>query len=306
MGIDDQARKRWEEMTKKKLSGRSNGSGKFYQCSYVNRFLNRKICGKPLAGPSAGLHRAIWDATKERPIKRAISVGCGAGQKEMELLSSGTVEHFTLVDIVPLRKERSAEISARRGLSGRIDFRIGNAFEIIKGSETFDLVYWDTALHHMPDAGLAIEWSRERLAAGGIFAMQEYIGPSRFQYSDDMLELVDSFRSHLPDRLLINEKIGKSLPRKISRRSVRKMVDLDPSEACDSVNILPSIANAFPGADVRLLGGAIYSLGLDGVYRNICQDDEDGRMLLDFALLLDEQAGQSGHNLRASLVHIVE
>jgi hypothetical protein len=54
----------------------------------------------------------------------------------------------------------------------------------------------------MLDVEQAIAWSVASLVAGGLFAMDDFVGPSRFLWSDRMLDYASKFRAGLPDRLL--------------------------------------------------------------------------------------------------------
>jgi hypothetical protein len=77
---------------------------------------------------------------------------------------------------------------------------------------------------------------------------------------------------------------------------------LDPSEACDSANILSSLKLHFPQATVVPLGGVIYSLALSGVLANFDPDNVEDIRIVQMGLQLDEALSTAGMNLRAASV----
>ena len=59
---------------------------RWWQSQTIIRYINQKVSGLPLSGFSNGLtHRAKEIAADRAPFAKAISVGCGSGQKEMNL-----------------------------------------------------------------------------------------------------------------------------------------------------------------------------------------------------------------------------
>ena len=156
-------------------------------------------------------------------------------------------------------------------------------------------MHWNNALHHMADVYHALQWSREVLLDGGAFVMDDFVGPSRFQWSEQNLDLISSFRALLPKRLLRKENSDLLIPVRPTRPTVAKMIEADPSEAVDSERILPALREVFPDAKIVLTGGAIYHLGLGGgVYRNLDLSLEEDARILQFALLLDDLAIKLG------------
>jgi SAM-dependent methyltransferase len=163
------------------------------------------------------------------------------------------------------------------GLEHRVNLVCGDAF-LENPHEAYDLVCWHSSLHHMPDAYAAVQWSREALKPGGVFAMWEYTGPTRWQWSDRNLQNVNAFRRALPPKFRPENLV-------IKRPSLKQMMERDPSEASDSANIRPAVEVAFSNAEMIDLGGALYSFGLRGIWPKIRPGDE---WLLDIALAFDQ------------------
>lgn len=240
---------KWDQQAKP-TKQRSN----FWQFPEICGHLNREICGEMLPGLSDGVARRLAECGT---VNQAVSVGCGRAHKEITLLARGIVEHFTLYDLSPARLAEAEKTLERRGLRGRATLICGDAFARPPKPE-FDLVYWVSSLHHMTDVHAALQWSHQVLRPGGTLAMWEYIGPTRWQFSEEHYDLMDRFRAALPEEFRPGAVVR--------RRTVQEMIARDPSEAADSENILPALWSNFPDAEVIMLGGGIYGFGLSGVW----------------------------------------
>lgn len=240
--------------------------------------------------PHGGFHRVLA-GMQGAPFKKAVSVACGKGIKEMSLIKAGVVERFDLYEISEKRIETGTALAKEEGIADRVRFVHGDAFSLCT-EDSFDLVYWNNALHHMLDAWDAVRWSHDRLKTGGVFAMDDYIGASRFQWSDMALQAMSEFRAALPDRLLLSPNRSFILAREVKRPSREAMMNIDPSEAADSENILPALRHIFPGSYVIPTGGHIYATGLNNILVNFDEDGQELRM----ALYIDDLLSKAGEN----------
>jgi hypothetical protein len=125
------------------------------------------------------------------------------------------------------------------------------------------------------------------LARGGIFAMAEYVGPTRFEIDAESLARVNRLRASLPRRLFTDAH-GRQMPVQMTLDRLQQVCRKDPSEACDSGSILPAIREFFPTATIREAGGLFYFVALNGLYGGLDMTSEEDRALLDAVLLLDE------------------
>ena len=96
------------------------------------------------------------------------------------------------------------------GISSKMVLRCEDAFSAALGDD-YDLVYWNDALHHMPDVSDALRWSSDRLKPRGLLAMDDFVGPSRFQWSDTNLDWATRVPQELPTRLLRNPYVTEGV-----------------------------------------------------------------------------------------------
>jgi SAM-dependent methyltransferase len=252
--------------------------------------INRKF-GEPIRNPGkdgalAGFNRHLAAALKENPPRRAISIGCGFARHERYLLERNMVERIDLFDLAEGRINKARELYERNGVAHRATFNAADAFLSAPVGE-YDLVYWKSSLHHMMSARQAVGWSWRALRPGGVFAMFDFVGASRFQWSDRNLAYANAYRSTLPQRFFRRTDNPELFYRTlVPRPSLKKMIANDPSEAADSSNIIPSVLEHFPGADIIRVGGAMFHL-MSGIFDNLLTEP-DGDDYLAEAIRLDD------------------
>ena len=276
----------------------------WWQSKIVFEHLNMLIHGTKSTVYWDGFNKLIKDRAGSLPLAKAISVGCGTAVKEMSLIRMGLVEHFDLYEISGKRIEKGQQMAESYGIADKVTFHQADAFSVAK-DENYDLVYWNNSLHHMLDVQAAISWSVDRLGPQGLFAMYEFVGADRWQYSDQMLAAASQFRASLPRKYLARPGMEDAwVGETLRRRSIENMMKLDPTEAADSCSILPSIERLMPDAQVIALGGTIYQLALgEGILGNFDETDEADAGLLKVAMMLDKSLADQGHSNFAVTVH---
>jgi SAM-dependent methyltransferase len=273
----------WDERTRQPST-----ASRWWGCPPILRHVNRIICGRDVAGNmTAGLATALADAVGSGSLRHAVSVGCGGGTKERALVQAGLVERFTLYEISKERLAKACQTFEAAGLSAAADFRLADAFED-QAPDQYDLVHWASSLHHMFDVDAALQWSRHVLKPGGFIVIYEYIGPTRFQWSDRALDWIETVRKTLPREIL--ERVaqpGKYVPLRPKRVDPERLRAADPSEAADSDRIVPRALAHFPYGRWTMLGGVIYATGLSDIVGNF---ERLNRLDLLHACLLADQA----------------
>jgi SAM-dependent methyltransferase len=287
---DDRTRQQiaghWDRRTEQPRPSRTN----WWQSRTVRRHINRRVCGEPFEGTGEGWVHVLRRRLDGRVLRRGISVGCGFGNKEMRFLRLGLVERFDLYELSESRIAKGSALAAELGLAERVCFHRADALETVTRPD-YDLVHWNNSLHHMLDVAKAVQWSRHVLLPDGVFFMDDFVGPSRFQWSDRALAVATGVRSVLPRRLLRNPHAPPTgeehVDPHVARPNARRIAREDPSEAADSARILPVVRDIFPAAEVQLTGGIVYHLALANILHNFDEDDAGDLALLELLLELD-------------------
>jgi len=269
-----------------------SGSGRnWWEHEPIVRYVNRRICGYPVGGIVAGDVALLKYLLKNTTADRGVSVGCGVATKEMVLLRRDVVHHFDLYEISEARIEQAAAAAAKWNLEDRITWHNEPADFESAGETAYDVVYWNKALHHMLDTQQALAWSREVLKPGGLIYMNDFVGPDRMQWPDEMLRAATRVREALPPHLLKLPE-GRQVPTTVTRPDPDDLIAMDPTECADSAAIIPAFNDLFPGATIRPTGGVVYHLALKDILERITP--ADGAELFELLLLVDQLHSKAG------------
>ena len=272
------------------------------QSETVLSHIAERLSGVSCPTVTQGIVTLLRKVSPSLPYKRGISVGCGTGLKEMALIEAGIVDHFDLYDFSEYAVETGRREALAKGLDKAVTFHRADVFAATDPArQTYDFVHWHNGLHHMLDVDAALRWSKAILAPrASCFFMFEYVGPCRFQWTDEQVHLVKTILESLDDAYFLipgTEYMWKKEP---SQSTVEDMIADDPSEAADSEAILPGFARHFPDGTAIPLGGLVYVLALDGILVNIPENS----LLLRRLLAMDDMLSRKGHNYYAAAYKI--
>ena len=258
------------------------------------RHINRVVCGETVDGAHAGFNRRLAAYLQEHGMvaPRAVSVGSGNGGKELILLHAGIIGSFDCYEVGAGAVAAGRQMAAEQGVSDRLRFHHADAFAANVAAD-YDVVYWNNALHHMMDTRKAVQWSRDHIRWGGVFAMDDYVGESRFQHTAALVAWSNRLLSLLPDRLLRRwDDPTRLIPRPVYICDPNAIAAIDPTEAVDSGNILPALRSTFADPVIIPTGGALYFVTLNDAFHNFV--DEADLLLLNSLLLADAAVAQLG------------
>jgi SAM-dependent methyltransferase len=287
--INTQAGKFWDRQLEE-LRTNPLDRIRWWQDETTLRHING-LLGEP--GNSAlhfAFHTQIAKRLKGRRNLKGVSVGCGMGTKELWLMQMVDIAHFDLFDIAEANIEFGRQEAQRQGVLHKVSMRAEDAF-LAELADDYDLVYWNNALHHMPDVYAALRWSLDRLKPGGLLAMDDFIGPSRFQWTDQNLAWATRVRTTLPPRLLMDPH-GNPVSNATVRPTIEQVKASDPSEAADSGRTVEALRAVFPSVEIFPTGGALYHLALNDIFHNF-KSKEDLTTLRQI-LLLDQYLAEHG------------
>src|SRR6185436_18852979 len=120
----------------------------------------------------------------------------------------------------------------------------------------YDVIVAHAVLHHVENLEHAFAQLRGALRANGTLIVNEYVGPKRFQFGDDVLRIINELLACLPSRL----RRGAIDPRVYERRerpTVEQMIATDPSEAVRSDELVELVERDFCIVGERRIGGTI-------------------------------------------------
>ena len=196
-------------------------------------------------------------------VGRALVLGCGSGWLERALLDKGGVHAIVACDVAAETVERARAAAESEGRN-TIEYRVVDLEREDLPSGPFDAIIANDVLHHI--TGLEALYARihDVLAPRGVFVFNEYVGPNRFQYDDERMELVNRYFRLFPDNLRW-DPVSNSCLWKRTRVDVRKLTEEDPTEAVRSADVLPLARRAFETVVEIPYGGGLLNPLLFGV-----------------------------------------
>jgi 2-polyprenyl-3-methyl-5-hydroxy-6-metoxy-1,4-benzoquinol methylase len=219
---------------------------------------------------------------------RALSLGCGTGGNEINWARLGVFREIVGIDISPERIAAANAEAARLGLDGSLRFRVADAHELIEANETYDVVLGLHSLHHFDRLDSTMARVARLVDPEGFLVVDEFVGPTRFQWTDAQLAAADRLLDRLP------EERRRMADGRIKRRAIRPsrlaMRLDDPSEAVDADRLLPAIKANFDVVDDRPYGGTVLHVALSGIAQNFLEDDDETRALIASCFAAEDEA----------------
>lgn len=208
-----------------------------------------------------------------------LSLGCGTGYNELDLAACGYFESIDAYDLSPARIEHARERAAAVSYGNIVDYAVGDVFSVELPQEAYDIVMVRQSLHHFSPLESALGRIIGALKPDGWFVFNEFVGPSRFQWTDGQLAAVNDLLARLPERYRVRWKSG-TVKRRVHRPGRLGMMLYDSTEAEESSRILPLVERMMRVAEVRGFGGNVLQLLFKDIAHNFMRDDEETRRLL--------------------------
>ncbi len=240
----------------------------------VRRRWNRLISGDEHTDYRAYIFEKYFAG--KGPLK-ALSLGCGAGQNELAWSALGAFAHLDAYDLSSKRIEYAQQMAAARGLAETLKFQVGDIYEIDFPTAAYDVVLAEGSLHHFSPLEDILQRIHRLLRPGGLFVLNEFVGPTRFQWTDRQLEVINALLAILPPSH--RRRLDGSIKAHVFRPSRLGMTIIDPSEAVESANILPLLHKRFEVIELRPFGGTILHMLFNGIAHNFLGEDKETQRL---------------------------
>jgi ubiquinone/menaquinone biosynthesis C-methylase UbiE len=219
-----------------------------------------------------------YEYTCEKYLKtskelKGFSVGCGTGHRELKWASTGLFSQIDAIDISQERINYSIEEAKKNGFINIINYWVANIYELELTHNLYDVVFIEQTLHHFSPLKKVLTKLKYCLKPKGYLIINEFVGPTRFQWTERQLEIINSTLDLLP--LKYRKKINNTdLKTNIFRPSKLSMILGDPSEAIESSNILKSLDEEFDLVELKEYGGTIILLLFYQIAQNFISDNE--------------------------------
>lgn len=245
--------------------------------------LNLKATDRMDSEPYAYLKDKLSRDGWSFPVSRALSLGCGHGFLERGLAVMHIAERVDGIDLSAGAIEEARRIATETGLDRHLAYHVADLESADFPTGAFDMVFAHHSMHHIEDLdGLCVA-VRRALRPGGVFHLNEFVGPDRFQWTDAQLDHLNAFCEALPARY---RRLASGQVRPpVERPTIPQMIAADPSEAIRSSAIIETVRRHFRVVELRELGGALLHVGLTGIIHNfdpaVAEDNAHLRAFFD-------------------------
>lgn len=219
-----------------------------------------------------GLPWESWVAHRlGRPAARSLDLGCGSGLKSLAVFQAGSTSETHGLDVSEERIAEAERMRIARGIPG--SFRVADVNTATLPPSSYDLIFSSHSLHHFLALEHVMAQVHEALTPDGLFILEEFVGPTQFQWTDRQIAVVRTLMELLPDDLR-TLRWGAVKPYE-GRPAVTDVVAASPFESIRSAEILPLFQRFFRVVALRPLGGTLQHLLYNGIVHNFTLDRAD-------------------------------
>ena len=202
-----------------------------------------------------------------------LSLGCGTGHRELKWIEHGEFKSIEAIDLSISRIDKAKKEAKEKAIDNIINYRVGDIYKIELAKSFYDIVFVENSLHHFSPLKKILERINFTLKPDGYLIVNEFVGPTRFQWTARQIEVINGLFSIFPGKY--KKLLGNSYEKKsnISRPSKLRMILDDPSEAVESSNILPYLNEMFEILELREYGGTILHLLFSQIAHNFISNE---------------------------------
>jgi len=227
------------------------------------------------------------------PVARALTLGCGHGELERGLAPYSFASRHEGVDISDGAIAEATRLANEAGMS-TISYSIADINSIALPKDSYDVIFGVGSIHHTARLEHLFEQVAQSLKPGGFFFLDEYVGPSHFQWTDAQLAAINVATALLPARYRMcvdNPAEPKPI---VKRMSVAEMNAIDPSEAVRSSEIAELLPKYFNVLETKGVGGSLLHLLLEHIAGNFDENDPAAMTQLQSLFDVEDQLIAAG------------
>ena len=251
----------------------------------IPRRWNRLITGDEDTPPHTWL---VEHCLQERRGLRALSLGCGIGNKELWWAKTGAFAHLDACDLSADRIEYARGVAEQESLQNIVHYFTADVFHLQPPTGYYDVVLLEQSLHHLSPLEPLLKRIQRWLAPDGWLFLNEYVGPDRFQWGVEQRAAAQQMLDSLPMsmRLCWGERRFKE---EIFRPSLARMWWSDPSESVESSRIRSLLPKFFEIIEQRDYGGNLLPLVFSDIAHHFAGDDPIARAHLQRCFALEDE-----------------
>src|SRR5262249_37117750 len=154
-----------------------------------------------------------------------------------------------------------------------ISYRMAELNTARLDSGSYDVVLGISSIHHVEKLEHLFAQVRDALRPDGYFFLDEYIGATKFQWTDEQLRLMNEQLNALPESLKKSVSGAGNIKARVIRKTISYVNEADPSEAVRSAEIVPLLSRYFQIVEFKGYGGSLLHELLYDIAGNFTQEN---------------------------------
>lgn len=226
------------------------------------------------------------------PGAAGLSLGCGEGSTEREAIRLNICEHFTGLDFAPAAISAAQSEAQKAGMSPRIAYQVADLEHLSLTPASYDAIIASHSVHHLQNLEHVAAGLAAALKPNGLLVLNEYVGPSSYQWSDEVVKLMNDLLAIIPKdkRRLADGTYRDALP----RPTPEAVAAADPTECLRSQEIIPIFAQHFETIYQGDFGGTLLQFLLVDIIANFHEDNPSDRAMVDLLVYFERDLIQRG------------
>ena len=210
---------------------------------------------------------------------KVLVLGCGQSLAEHWLAISKTAQFAHGIDVSPGAIEKARAEVVSQGLSGRVTHEVMDINKLSLLENSYDGLLISQSMHHFENLEHICAEIVKGLKPGAPIVIDDFVGPTRFQYSEDRLNLMNRLLVCLPPHM-------QKPP--IERIPLESFLKIDPSEGVRCGDI-PGVIRRFFSIEKELpYGGSIIYQLLQDIVPYIRHEDPRDAALVKLLVTFEE------------------
>ncbi len=215
-----------------------------------------------------------------------LSLGCGTGILERQVQQKNLFKRIEAFDFADEVIRQAKESAHKEGL--KISYHVADLNKLKLKKNYYHFIFANSVLHHLKNLEFVYNQISQALVDGGIVFINEYVGPSQFQYTDKQTEIINNILDILPKQYKKRVTDHKSLKPHFYPASIDYMNDHDPSEAVRSKEIIPLLKKKFDIIEHKDFGGSLLHMLMQDIVGNFNSKNEKDIVLLKLLIYIEE------------------
>jgi len=220
-------------------------------------------------------HLWAYDYLKDR-ANEILDLGCGTGTRTLLFLELG-FKRAIGYDLSSERISEARDLASKRNFIAK--FEVADVNSLRLEHNRFDLIISCHSFHHFQKLERIMAAVSRALKPSGLFILEEFVGPSLFQWSDEQLMLTNNLLALLPEKYRAYQTGTIKLVH--GRDTPEAVRAVSPFEAIRSSEIVPLLHKNFEVLHHNHLGGTIQHLLYAGIIHNFKDDDPDAQRIIN-------------------------